>query len=81
MRYSDKRMDFVLINFISSYLVIIVVMLLGYFFPGNIAPNELPWSFYVAFSLAFIQIIITIVFMLVCYRNDKKEEKKTINKE
>jgi hypothetical protein len=81
MKYSDKRFNFLFVYLVLSYLSLIVVMLLGYFFPGNIAPNELPWAVYLCFGLCFIYVIIMIVFMLVCLRADKKEETKTINKE
>ena len=81
MKYSDKRFNFLFVYLVLSYLSIIVVMLLGYFFPGNVTTNVFPWAVYVCFGLCFIYVITIIVFTLVCLRNDKKEETKTINKE
>ena len=81
MKYSDKRFNFLFVYLVLSYLSIIVVMLLGYFFPGNVTTNAFPWAVYVCFGLSFVYIITIIVFALVCLRNDKKEETKTINKE
>lgn len=69
----EKCMNFLLGSIISFYSTIIVVIVLGYFFPGDLAIGAftIPWSIGLIFGLVILHTVI-ISFLIIKYNREKK---------
>ena len=69
----EKYMNILLGSIISFYSTIIVVIVLGCFFPGDIAIGEftIPWSIGLTFGLVILYTVIT-SFLIVKFNREKK---------
>ncbi len=73
MNLIEKYMNILLGSIISFYSTIIVVIVLGCFFPGDIAIGAftIPWSIGLTFGLVILYTVIT-SFLIVKYNREKK---------
>ena len=69
----EKYMNLLLGSIISFYLTIIVIIVLGYFFPGDIAIGAftIPWSLGLTLGLVILHTAI-ISFLILKYNRKKK---------
>ena len=69
----EKYMNFLLGSIISFYSTIIVIIVLGYFFPGDIAIGAftISWSIGSIFGLVILHTAI-ISFLILKYNREKK---------
>lgn len=69
----EKYMNILLGSIISFYSTIIVVIVLGCFFPGDIAIGAftIPWSIGLTFGLVILYTVIT-SFLIVKFNREKK---------
>ena len=70
---TEKYMNYLLGSIISFYSTIIVVIVLGCFFPGNIIIGAftIPWSIGLTFGLVILHTAI-ISFLILKYNREKK---------
>ena len=68
----DKKLNILLILTSLAYGLLFVIMLLGYFFPGNSAPNGLPWFVWAAIGEMIAMAVATITICVIVQKKDKQ---------
>ena len=71
MSYNTKS-NILLIMISLAYGLLFAILLLGYFFPGNPAPNELPWFVWAAIGEMIAIAVATITICVIVQKNDKQ---------
>ena len=66
------RLNILLITISLAYGLLFVIMLLGYFFPGNAAPNQAPWYVWAAIGEMIAMAVATITICLIVQKKDKQ---------
>ena len=66
------RLNILLITISLAYGLLFVIMLLGYFFPGNSAPNQTPWYVWAAIGEMIAMAVATITLCVIVQKKDKQ---------
>ena len=66
------RLNILLITISLAYGLLFVIMLLGYFFPGNSAPNQAPWYVWAAIGEMIAMAVATITICVIVQKKDKQ---------
>ena len=70
---SYKTKSNILLMMISlAYGLLFAILLLGYFFPGNPAPNGLPWFVWTAIGEVIAMVVATITVCVIVQKKDKQ---------
>ena len=70
MSYNTKS-NILLIMISLEYGLMFAIMLLGYFFPGNPAPNQAPWYVWAAIGEMIAMVVATITICMIVQKKDK----------
>ena len=54
-----------------AYGLLFAILLLGYFFPGNPAPNRAPWYVWAAIGEVIAMAVATITICVIVQKKDK----------
>ena len=68
----NTRLNILLITISLAYGLLFVIMLLGYFFPGNSAPNQAPWYVWAAIGEMIAMAVATITICVIVQKMDKQ---------
>ena len=71
MSYKIKS-KILLIMISLTYGLLFVILLLGYFFPGNPAPNQAPWYVWAAIGEMIAMAVATITICVIVQKKDKQ---------
>ena len=71
MSYNTKS-NILLIMISLEYGLMFAIMLLGYFFPGNPAPNQAPWYVWAAIGEMIAMVVATITILVIVQKKDKQ---------
>lgn len=71
MSYKTK-LNILFITISLAYGLLFVIMLLGYFFPGNSAPNQAPWYVWAAIGEMIAMAVATITICVIVQKKDKQ---------
>ena len=71
MGYKIKS-NILLIMVSLAYGFLFAILLLGYFFPGNPTPNQLPWFVWAAIGEVIAMAVATITICVIMQKNDKQ---------
>ena len=66
------RLNILLITISLAYGLLFVIMLLGYFFPGNSAPNQAPWYVWAAIGEMIAMAVATITICVIVQKKNKQ---------
>jgi hypothetical protein len=62
------------------YGLLFALLLLGYFFPGDPAPNKMPWFVWAAIGEMIIMVIATFTIGFIVHKKDKQQKAENDNK-
>ena len=62
-----------------SYGLLFAILLLGYFFPGNPEPNQMPWYFWVVIGEVIAMAVAMITICVIVQKKDKQLKKHQDN--
>lgn len=62
------------------YGLLFALLLLGYFFPGDPAPNKMPWFVWAAIGEMIIMVIATFTIGFIVHKKDKQKKAESDNK-
>ena len=68
----DKKLNILLILTSLAYGLLFAILLLGYFFPGNPAPNQMPWFAWAAIGEVIAMAVATITIYVIVQKKDKQ---------
>ena len=68
----NTRLNILLIMISLAYGLLFAIMLLGYFFPGNPAPNQAPWYVWAAIGEMIAMAVATITICVIVQKKDKQ---------
>ena len=68
----NTRLNILLIMISLAYGLLFAILLLGYFFPGNPAPNGLPWFVWAAIGEMIAMAVATITIFVIVQKKDKQ---------
>ena len=68
----NKRFNMVLILTILGFSILIAIMFLGHFFPGESTPNVAPWYVWAAIAEVIVYFIVTMVIGFIVRKQDKQ---------
>ena len=68
----NTRLNILLIMISLAYGLLFAILLLGYFFPGNPAPNGLPWFVWAAIGEMIAMAVATITICVIVQKKDKQ---------
>ena len=71
MSYNTKS-NILLITISLAYGILFAIMLLGYFFPGNPAPNQAPWYVWAAIGEVIAFMIAGLITCFIIRKKDKE---------
>ena len=71
MSYNTK-LNKLLITISLAYGLLFAILLLGYFFPGDPAPNGLPWFVWAAIGEMIAMAVATITIFVIVQKKDKQ---------
>ena len=71
MGYKIKS-NILLIMVSLAYGFLFAILLLGYFFPGNPTPNQLPWFVWAAIGEVIAMAVATITICVIVQKKDKQ---------
>ena len=75
----NTRLNILLITISLAYGLLFVIMLLGYFFPGNSAPNQAPWYVWAAIGEMIAMAVATITICVIVQKKDKQLKERQDN--
>ena len=75
MGYKIKS-NILLIMVSLAYGFLFAILLLGYFFPGNPTPNQLPWFVWAAIGEVIAMAVATITICVIVQKKDKQLKEK-----
>ena len=78
MSYKIKS-KILLIMISLTYGLLFVILLLGYFFPGNPAPNQMPWFAWAAIGEVIAMAVATITIYVIVQKKDKQLKEQQDN--
>ena len=65
------RLNILLVMISLAYGLLFAILLLGYFFPGNPAPNRAPWYVWAAIGEVIAMAVATITICVIVQKKDK----------
>ena len=68
----NTRLNILFITISLAYGLLFLIMLLGYFFPGNSAPNQAPWYVWAAIGEMIAIAVATITICVIVQKKDKQ---------
>ena len=68
----NTRLNILLIMISLAYGLLFAIMLLGYFFPGDPAPNQAPWYVWAAIGEMIAMAVATITIYVIVQKKDKQ---------
>ena len=71
MSYKTKS-NILLITISLAYGLLFAILLLGYFFPGNPDPKQLPWFVWIAIGEVIAMAVATITVCVIVQKKDKQ---------
>ena len=71
MSYNTKS-NILFITISIAYGLLFAILLLGYFFPGDPAPNGLPWFVWAAIGEMIAMAVATITIFVIVQKKDKQ---------
>ena len=78
MSYKTKS-NILLITISLAYGLLFAILLLGYFFPGDPAPNGLPWFVWAAIGEMIAMAVATITICVIVQKKDKQLKERRDN--
>lgn len=72
----NTRFRILLTHLITFLVSIPALMIIGYFFPGEVAENQVSWSVWASIGVGMAHIVSLFVFFCVIYRQDTKKRKQ-----
>jgi uncharacterized membrane protein len=74
---SEKtKFNILLTHLITFFVSIPALMIIGYFFPGEVAPNEASWAVWATIGVGIAHVVSLFIFFCVLLRQDKKKRKQ-----
>jgi len=74
---SEKSKFNILLAHLITFLVSIpTLMIIGHFFPGEVAPGEVSWAVWTSIGVGMAHIVSLFIFFCVWIRQDKKKRKQ-----
>ena len=64
------RLNILLVMISLAYGLLFAILLLGYFFPGNPAPNQAPWYVWAAIGEVIAMAVATITICVIVQKKD-----------
>ena len=77
----NKKLNILLILTSLAFGLLFVIMILGYFFPGEPSPNQAPWFVWAAIGEMIAMIIATFTIGFIVQKKDKKAKAKNDNEQ
>ena len=71
MSYNTKS-NILLIMISIAYGLLFAILLLGYFFPSNPAPNQAPWYVWAAIGEVIAMAVATITICVIVQKKDRQ---------
>ncbi len=68
----NKKLNILLILTSLAFGLLFVIMILGYFFPGEPSPNQAPWFVWAAIGEMIAMVIATIIIGIIVRKKDKQ---------
>ena len=68
----NTKFNILLIMISLSYGLLFAILLLGYFFPGNPKPNQMPWYFWAVIGEVIAMAVATIAICVIVQKKDKQ---------
>ena len=68
----NTRLNILLITISLAYGLLFVILLLGYFFPGDPAPNGLPWFVWATIGEMIAMAVATITIFVIVQKKNKQ---------
>ena len=78
MSYNTRR-NVLLIIISLAYGLLFTILLFGYFFPGDPAPNGLPWFVWAAIGEVIAMAVATIAVCAIVQKKDKQLKERQDN--
>ena len=75
----NKKLNILLILTSLAFGLLFVIMILGYFFPGEPSPNQAPWFVWAAIGEMIAMIITTFTIGFIVQKKDKKAKAENDN--
>lgn len=74
---SEKtKFNILLAHLITFFVSIPTLMIIGHFFPGEVAPGEVSWAVWATIGVGMAQVVSLFIFFCVLIRQDKKKRKQ-----
>ena len=75
---SEKsKFNILLAHLITFFVSIPTLMIIGHFFPGEVAPGEVSWAVWASIGVGMAHVVsLFIFFFCVLIRQDKKKRKQ-----
>ena len=77
----NKKLNILLILTSLAFGLLFVIMILGYFFPGEPSPNQAPWFVWAAIGEMIAMIITTFTIGFIVQKKDKKAKAENDNEQ
>ena len=72
----NTRFKILLTHLITFFVSIPALMIIGHFFPGDVAPGEASWAVWATIGVGMAHIVSLFIFFFVLVRQDTKKRKK-----
>jgi len=75
----NAKCNILLVMVSLAYGLLFAILLLGYFFPGNPAPNQAPWYVWAAIGEVIAMAAATVAICVIVEKKDKQLKERQDN--
>ena len=75
----NTKCNILLVMVSLAYGLLFAILLLGYFFPGNPAPNQAPWYVWAAIGEVIAMATATVAICVIVQKKDKQLKERQDN--
>ena len=74
IQMSEKtKFNILLVHLITFFVSIPALMIIGHFFPGEVAPDEVSWAVWASIGVGMAHVVSLFIFFCVLVKQDKKK--------